>query len=85
MFAFSALTLIGIRKSIWPVKNWVMRCWRGHLSGTRCKWFAYGPSDATVTPSSLKIQTGLTFLVPAYCGCPEKEAVERMSVFVQLW
>jgi len=27
-----------------------------------------------------KIQTGLTFLVPAYPGCPRKEAVKRVSV-----
>ena len=26
---------LGIRKSIRPVKNWVMRCWRGYLSGVR--------------------------------------------------
>jgi len=25
----------------------------GYLSGARCKWFAYGPADATATPSSL--------------------------------
>jgi len=43
----------GIRKSIWPVKNWLMRYWHGYLSEARCKWFAYGPSDATATPSSL--------------------------------
>jgi len=43
-----------VRKSIWPVKKkWVMRCWRGYLSGARCKWFAHGPADATATPSSL--------------------------------
>ena len=28
----------------------------------------------------IKIQIGLTFLVPAYAGCPEKEAMERLSV-----
>ena len=32
---------------------WVVRYWRGYLSGARCKWFAYGPADATATPSSL--------------------------------
>ena len=47
---------LGIRKSIWPAKNWVMRCWCGYLSGARCRLFAYGPADATAskkTPSSL--------------------------------
>jgi len=28
----------------------------------------------------IKIQIGLTFLVPAYPGCPGKEAVKRVSV-----
>jgi len=41
------------RKGIRPVKNSVMRYWRGHLSGARCKWFAYGTADATATPSPL--------------------------------
>jgi len=31
----------------------------------------------------IKIQNGLTFLVPAYTGCPEKEAVKWMSVCLQ--
>ena len=31
----------------------MVRYWRGYLSGVRCKWFAYGPADATATPSSL--------------------------------
>ena len=44
---------LGGRKSIRPVKTWVVRYWRGYLSAARCKWFAYGPADATATPSSL--------------------------------
>jgi len=40
LFAFSALTLlVGVRKSIRRVKNWVMRCWHGCLSGVRCNWY----------------------------------------------
>jgi len=46
---------LGIRKSIRAVKNWVIRCWCGYLSGAWYKWFAYGPADATCT---------LSFLVP---------------------
>jgi len=54
IIAFSALTLlVGVRKSIQPVKKWVMRCWHGYLSGARCRWFEYGPADATATSSSL--------------------------------
>jgi len=44
--------LLGIRKSIWPVENWVVRCWHGRLSGARCRWFACGPDGVTATPSS---------------------------------
>jgi len=41
--------LVG-RKGIWPVKkNWVVGCWRGYLSGARCR-FAYDPADAAVNP-----------------------------------
>ena len=39
---------LGGRKGIRPVKNWVVRCWRGYLSGTRCR-LAHGPADATAT------------------------------------
>jgi len=34
-----------VRKSVQPVKYWVMRCWRSYLSGARCKWFAYGAQE----------------------------------------
>jgi len=54
--AFSARTLLfGGKKSIWPVKNWLTRCLHGYLFGARCKWLAYGPADATATPSSLAL------------------------------
>ena len=48
--AFSALTLLvgRDRKGIRPVKNWVVGCWRGYLSGARCS-LAYSPADATAT------------------------------------
>jgi len=39
---------LGDRKGIRPVKNWVVRCWHGYLSGARCR-LAYGPADATAT------------------------------------
>jgi len=43
---------LDIRKRIRPVKNWAMRCLHGYLSAARCKWFAYGPADATATLQS---------------------------------
>jgi len=53
------------------------------LSGARCKLFAYGPADATAVPKPHHLLPHLnpdwfTFLVPAYRGCPGKEAVKRM-------
>jgi len=39
---------LGGRKGIRPVKNWMVGCWRGYLSGARCR-LAYGPVDATAT------------------------------------
>ena len=52
--AFSALSLLIGRQEGHPsCKNWVVTYWRGYMSGTRCKWFAYGPADATATSSSL--------------------------------
>ena len=32
---------LGSRKGIRPVKNWVVGCWHGYLSGARCR-LAYG-------------------------------------------
>ena len=37
---------LGGRKGIQPVKNWVVGCWHGYLSGVRCR-LAYSPADAT--------------------------------------
>ena len=46
-FAFSALTLLVGRQEGHPAcKNWVVECWRGYLSGARCR-LAYSPADAT--------------------------------------
>jgi len=41
------------------------------------QFFAYDPSDAISW--FIKIQIGLTFLVPAYPGCPGKETVIQAS------
>jgi len=79
---------LGGRKGIQPVKNWVVRCRCGYLSGARCR-LAYGPADATATHCLLqyfagfcKIQIGFTFLVPAH----RQRAVKRcVCVFVNMW
>ena len=71
---------LGVMKSIRCVKNWVMRCWHGYLSGAMCKRCAHGPANANAATSSLcsfnKFQIGLTFLVPAYAHWSEKEAIK---------
>ena len=71
---------LGGWKGIRPVKNRVVGCWCGYLSGTRCR-LAYDPADATVSCFS-KIQIGFTFLVPAHLGRPGKRAVKRVCVFL---
>jgi len=45
---------LGGRKGIRPVKNWVVGCWRGYLSGARCR-LAYGPADATAMPKMTRL------------------------------
>jgi len=51
-----ALTLLVGRQEGHPAcNNWVARYWCGYLSGARYKRFAYGPADATVTPSFLAL------------------------------
>ena len=39
---------LGSRRGMRPVKNWVVGCWRGYLSGASCR-LAQGPADATAT------------------------------------
>ena len=60
-------------------KTWVMRCWRAYLSGAKCKWLAYGPADATATPSSLLQQNpeSLILLILAHMGSHRQKAVKR--------
>jgi len=54
IISLSALTLlVGWLEGHPACKNWVVRFWRGYLSGVSCKWFAYDPADAIATPSSL--------------------------------
>ena len=54
---------LGGRKGIQPVKNWVVGCWHGSLSGARCR-LAYVPADATATHflASVKSRLVLPFL-----------------------
>jgi len=81
--AFSALTLLVGRQEEHPVCK-IIEWWGGYLSGVRCKWFAYGPADATVTPSSLaSLKSRLVYV--SGTGLPRlswKESVKRMCCLV---
>jgi len=63
---------LGGRKGIRPVKNWVVGCWRGYLSGASAQLM---PLPLTVSCFS-KIQIGI-FLVPAHPGRPGQRAIKR--------
>ena len=76
--AFSALTRLGVRKSIRPVKNSVIRCWHGYLSGAMCIWFSWCHCHPVIS-YFIKIQIGLIFPVLAYPDCLGNEAVKRVS------
>ena len=61
--AFSALTLLVGRQEGHPAcKKQVVWCWRGCLSGARCR-LAYGPADAIAThsPSLASVKSRLVF------------------------
>ena len=56
-------------------KNWVVGCWRGYLSGARCR-LARSPADATAT----EIQIGFAFLVPAHPGSRGQKGLLNVCV-----
>ena len=81
------------RKGIRPVKNWVVGCWRGCLSGARCR-LAYGPADAIATHCLLLHKNPdwflpfwyrLTRVVPEKgplngCVCIKPNVTERLKI-----
>ena len=81
-FAFSALTRLGGRKGIRPVKK--LERWGAGVvicleRDADLHMVQLMPLPLTVSCFS-KIQTGFTFLVPAYPGSPGKRAVKRVCV-----
>jgi len=69
--AFSALTLlVGWQEGCSSCKNWVVGCWSGYLSRSKCR-LAYGPADATHCLFS-KIQIDLPFWYRLTWVVPEK-------------
>ena len=77
------MLLVGRQVEHSACKNWVVGCWRGYLSGARCR-LAYSPADATATHCACfsNIQIGFTFLVPAHPGSPGKGPLNKYVVCV---
>jgi len=63
----------GICKSIWPVKNWLawLSVWNEVQMICILIWSRWCYCHPIIS-CFIKIQIGLTFLVPAYQGCPGK-------------
>ena len=74
---------LGGRKGIRPVKNWVVECCRGYLSGARCR-LAYGPADAAATHclASVKSRLVLPFWYRLTRVVPDKEPLNGCVVCV---
>ena len=77
---------LGIRKGIRPVKNWLVGCWCGYLSGVRCRLADVHMAQLMPLPLTVscfsKIQIGFTFLVPAHPGSHRKRAVKRVCLLL---
>jgi len=67
-------------------KNTVVGCWRGFVSGSRCR-FAYGPADATATLAPVNSDwfylSGASS--PGYSRTESKRAVKWLCVCVPRW
>ena len=65
---------LGCRKGIRPVKKWLVGCWRGYLSGARCR-LAYSPANATghsLSLASVKSRLVLPFWYQLTGVVPDK-------------
>jgi len=77
-----SISAVGCRKGIQPVKTewWgtgVIICLE--QGAIICIWSSWCHCHPIIS-CFIKIQNGLTFLVPAYSGCLGKEAIKWMSV-----
>jgi len=76
--AFNALTLLVCCQEEHPaIKNWVMRCRCGYISGARCAWFAYGSADTTATQSSLA-SVKSRMVLPFWCQLSQAVLEKRL-------
>jgi len=75
----------GGRKGIRAVKNRVVGCWCGYLSGVSAHLHMAQLMPLPLTVSCFsKIQIGFTFLVPAHPCSPGQRAIKWMCVCVLL-
>jgi len=87
--AFSALTLLVGHQEEHPACKKLsdeVLAWLSVWSEVQmvCIWSSWSYCHPIIS-CFIKIQIGLTFLVPAYTGCPGKEAVKRVSVWCLVW
>ena len=78
---------LGGRKGIRSVKNWVVGCWHGCLSGARCR-VAYSPADATATHylfASVKSRLVLPLWYRLTRVVPDKGPFKRVCVLQCNW
>jgi len=78
---------LGSRKGIQTVKNWVVGCWHGCLSGARCR-LAYSRADAAATHCLLLQQISDWFSPFWYWltrVVPEKGPLNVMCMYVLVW
>jgi len=81
--SFSGLTRwLGDKKSIWPVEVtvWLSVWSKVHMI---CIWPSWCNCHPIIS-CFIKIQNGSAFLVPAYPGCPGKEAIKWVYKWVYL-
>ena len=69
-------------RSIQPVKNWVVGCWRGCLGRRADLHMAQLMPLPLISSCSKKMQIGFTFLVPAYPGSPGQNPESCKTVVV---
>jgi len=64
---------LGGRKGIWPVKNWMVGCWHGYLTGEGADLHMVQKIPLPLTVSCFsKIQIGFNFLVSAHPDNPRQ-------------
>jgi len=76
------MLLVGWQEGHLACKNWVVGCWRGCLSGARCRpvYMAQLMPMPLIVSCFSKIQIGFTFLVPAHPGSPGQRAIKCVCV-----